>query len=158
MWGERRTLNKLHFLKEPLLKESLRRVYHPWKNRQETQKEYRGLIRPCRKEIKKSEAQLELRLATVVRDNKTYFYKYINHNKRAKECLHPLLHVRGNIINKHEEKTEVLNVLFASVFNSQTGYSQGSQPPVLEDREREWDKPPIMQEEAVNDLLCHLDT
>jgi len=29
---------------------------------------------------------------------------------------------------------------------------------VLEDREGEWNKSPIIQEEAVNDLLCHLDT
>jgi len=29
---------------------------------------------------------------------------------------------------------------------------------VLEDREGECDKPPIIQEEAVNDLPCHLDT
>jgi len=29
---------------------------------------------------------------------------------------------------------------------------------VLEHREGEWNKPPIIQEEAVNDLLCHLDT
>jgi len=29
---------------------------------------------------------------------------------------------------------------------------------VLEDREGERNKPPIIQEEAVNDLLCHLDT
>jgi len=53
---------------------------------------------------------------------------------------------------------EVLNAFFASVFNSQTGYPQDSQPSVLEDREGEWNKPPIIQEEAVNDLLCHLDT
>jgi len=30
------------------------------------------------------------------------------------------------------------NDFFASVFNNQTGYSQGSQPLVLEDREGEW--------------------
>jgi len=29
---------------------------------------------------------------------------------------------------------------------------------VLEDREGEWNKPPIIQEKAVNDLLCHPDT
>ena len=29
---------------------------------------------------------------------------------------------------------------------------------MLEDREREQNKPPITQEESVNDLLCHLDT
>jgi len=29
---------------------------------------------------------------------------------------------------------------------------------VEEDREGEWNKPPIIREEAVNDLLCHLNT
>jgi len=63
-----------------------------------------------------------------------------------------------NIANRDEEKAEVLNAFFASVFNSQTGYSQGSQLPVQEDKEGVWNKPPIIQEEAVNDMLCHLDT
>jgi len=108
--------------------------------------------------IRKAKAQLELRLATVVRDNKKYFYKCINNKKRAKESLHPLLDARGNIASKAEEKAEVLNAFFASVFNSQTGCSQGIQPPVLEGREGVWNKPPIIQEEAVNDLLCPLDT
>jgi len=67
------------------------------------------------------------------------------------------LGARGNIANKDEEKAEVLNTFFTSVFDSQTGYSQDSQPPVLEDREGEWNKPTIIQEEAVNDLLCQLD-
>jgi len=112
----------------------------------------------CREAIRGAKAQLELRLATAVRDNKNCFYKYINNKKRTKENLHPLLDTRGNIVNKAEEKAEVLNAFFASVFNSQTGCSQGSQPPVLEGREGVWNKPPIIQEEAVHDLLCHLDT
>jgi len=135
-----------------------RSIYHLWKKGQATEEEYRGLVRSFREEIGKAKAQLELRLATVARDNKKCFYKYVNNKKRAKENLHPLLDARGNIVNKDEEKAEVLNAFFASVFNSQTGYSQGSQPPVLEDREGEQNKPPIIQEEAVNDLLCHLDT
>jgi len=135
-----------------------RRVYHLWKKGQATQEEYRGLVRSCREEIRKAKAELELWLSTVVRDNKKGSDKYINNKKRAKESLHPLLDVRGNIANKGEEKAEVLNAFFASVFTSQAGYFQGSQPPVLEDRERVQNKPPIIQEEAVNDLLCHLDT
>jgi len=123
-----------------------------------TQEEYRGLVSSCREEIRKAKAQLELRLATVVRDNKKCFYKYINNKKRANESLHPLLDVGGNIATEDEEKAEVLNAFFASGFNNQTAYSQGSQPPVLEDMEGEQNKPPIIQEEAVNDLLCHLDT
>jgi len=108
---------------------------------------YRGLIRSCREEIRKAKAQLELWLATVVRDNKKRFYKYINKKKRAKESLHPLLGARGSITTKGEEKAEVPNAFFASVFNSQTGYPQGNQPPVLEHSEGEQKKPPIIQEE-----------
>jgi len=97
-----------------------------------TQEEYKGLVRSCREEIKKAKAQLELRLATVVRDNKKYFYKYVSNKKRAKENLHPLLDVGENIPNKDEEKAEVLHAFFASVFDGQTGYSQDSQHPSAE--------------------------
>jgi len=135
-----------------------RRAYHFCKKEQATQEEYRGLVRLCREEIRKAKAQLELRLATVVRDNKKSFCKYIYNEKRAKENPHALLNARGSIANKDEEKAEVLNAAFASVFNSQTDYPQGTQPPELEGREEEQNKPPIIQEEAVNDLLCHLDT
>ena len=65
-WGRRHWLNREHLL--GLRKNS--RVYHLWKKGQATQEEYRGLLRSCREEISKAKAQLELRLATVVRDNK----------------------------------------------------------------------------------------
>jgi len=122
-----------------------------------TPEEYRALIRSRREEIRKAKSQLESSLAIVVRDDKKCFYKYMNNKKRAKESLHPLLSARGSIANKDEQKTEVPHTFFSSVFNNQTGYSQGSQLPVLEDREEERNKPPIIQEETVNDLLCHLD-
>jgi len=122
---------------EVLLGLRKKRVYHLWKKGQVTQEEYRGLIRSCREEIRKAKAQLELRLATVVRNNKKSFYKCINNKKRVKESLHPLLDMRGNIANKDEEKAEVLNACFTSVFNSQTGNSKGSQPPMLEDTKKE---------------------
>jgi len=49
-----------------------RRVYHLWKKGQVTQEEYRGLVRSCREDIRKVKAQLELRVATVVRDKKMF--------------------------------------------------------------------------------------
>jgi len=115
-----------------------------------TQEEYRDLIRSCREQIRKTKVQLELRLDTVVRDNKKCFYKYINNKKRAKENLHPLLDAGGNIAMKDKEKAEVLKVFFFSVLNSQTSYSQSTQPPELNEDQN---KNPIKQEEAVNDLL-----
>jgi len=108
----------------------------------------------CNEDIRKAKAHL----ATVVRDNKKYFHKYIDTTKRAKKNLHPLLDAGGDVVTKDEGKAEVLNAFFTSGFNTQTGYSQGSQPPVLEDRDGEQNKPPIIQKEAVNDLLCHQDT
>ncbi|KAK1207000.1 LIN1 transcriptase, partial [Pygoscelis papua] len=134
-----------------------RRVYRLWKKGQATQEEYRDLVRSCREEMRKAKAQLERNLAAVVKDNKKSFYKYINDKKRAKENLHPLLDAGGNVVTEDEEKAEVLNAFFASVFNRQTSYPQGTRPPELEDRDGEQDEPPIIQEEAVNDLLCHLD-
>jgi len=110
-----------------------------------TQKDYRDLVRSCREKIRKSKAQLELILATNVRNNKKCFYKYINNKKRAKENLHPLSDVEANIAIKNKKKAEVLNVFFASVFNSQNSNSQGIQPPEMECRDGEWNKPTIIQ-------------
>ncbi|KAM9591097.1 uncharacterized protein ACIBXB_006040 [Morphnus guianensis] len=135
-----------------------RRVYHLCKKGQATQEEYRELVRSCREEIRKAKAQLELNLATVVRANKKCFCKYVNSKKNPKENIYPLLDAEGNIATQNEEKAEVPNAFFDSVFNRETSYPQGTQPPELEGRDGEQNIPPLIQEELVNDLLCHLDT
>ena len=99
--------------------------------------------------IREAKAQLELRLATAIKDSKKCFCKYMRNKRRAKDNLHPLLDVAGNIATRVEEEAEVLNAFFASVFNSKSGFPQVTQPPELEDRDEEQNEVPTVQEEMV---------
>ncbi|KAK4815341.1 hypothetical protein QYF61_000173 [Mycteria americana] len=114
-----------------------KRVYNLWKKGQATLEGYKDVMRLCMEKIRRAKAQLELNLATAIENNKKCFYKYISNKKRAKENLHPLLDVGGNIVTKAEEKDEVLNAFFALSFNSKTSCSLVTQPPELEDRDKE---------------------
>jgi len=61
-------------------------------------------VRLCRKKVRRAKAQLELSLATPIKDNKKCFYKYISKKRQANENLHPLLDAGGNLVTKDEEK------------------------------------------------------
>ncbi|GAB0207710.1 hypothetical protein GRJ2_003236700 [Grus japonensis] len=50
-----------------------RRVYGLWKKGQATQEDYKDIVRLCREKIRRAKAQLELNLATAVKDNKKMF-------------------------------------------------------------------------------------
>ena len=71
------------------------RFYDLWKKGQATQEDYKDVVRLCREKIRRAKAQLELNLATALKDNKRCFFKYISNKRRAKENLHPLLDAGG---------------------------------------------------------------
>ncbi|KAK4817476.1 hypothetical protein QYF61_015810 [Mycteria americana] len=129
-----------------------RRVYNLWKKGQASQEDYKGV------KIRSSSSELELNLATAVKDNKKHFFKYISSKRRAKETLQPLVDGGGNTVTKDEEEAEVLTAFFASVFNSRANCSPGTQPPESEDRDGDQNGAPIIQGEMISDLLHHLDT
>ncbi|KAK4817255.1 hypothetical protein QYF61_005468 [Mycteria americana] len=135
-----------------------RRDSQLWKKGQATQEDYKGVARLCREKIRRAKTELELNLAAAVKDNKKHFFKYISSKRRAKENLQPLVDRGGNTVTKDDQKAEVLNAFFASVFNSRANCSLGTQPPELEDSDGDQNGAPIIQGEMVSDLLHHLGT
>ncbi|RMC18591.1 hypothetical protein DUI87_04485 [Hirundo rustica rustica] len=81
----------------------------------------------------------------------------INGKRKGKTNLCSLLNVGGNLVTADEEKAEVLNAFFTSVFSGKTACPQNNCPLGLVDGVREQNGPPVIQEETVRELLSHLD-
>ena len=80
-------------------------------------------MKQCREKIRKAKAHLDLNLATKLKENNKYFFKYINIKRRAREN-----HTEGYTMTKDQDQAEVFNAFFASVFHCRTCYSLAHSP------------------------------
>jgi len=93
----------------------------------------------------------------VAKVNKIYIFKYINSKRRVKDNLHPLQDMAGNVTTEDQEKIEVLNAFFTSVFNCQTSYPWGTLHPDLKGWDGEQEKPSTIQVETLLQILMYFD-
>ena len=101
--------------------------------------------------MRKAKVKLEFNLATVVKENKNLFYKYIHSKRRARGNLHLLLDVVGNMTTEDKESAEVLNAFLTFALKSQTNYPWGTLLPDLEVCVEDQNKTPMIQVETVRD-------
>ncbi|KFP87718.1 hypothetical protein N310_01981, partial [Acanthisitta chloris] len=110
LWMNNEVLRKLKGKK----KETFRR----WKAGQIDWEKYREAVREARDTVRKAKAQLELRLARDIKDNKKSFNRYVTCKRKARDNVGPLRKKTGELATLDIEKAEVLNDFFSSVFNS----------------------------------------
>ncbi|KAJ7421937.1 hypothetical protein BTVI_16117 [Pitangus sulphuratus] len=70
--------------------------------------------------IRQMRQAAKLSLAKDAKDNKKYFFKYINSKRKTKNNVCPLLSGRKILVTEDIEKAEVLNVFFAFIFTDKT--------------------------------------
>ena len=70
----------------------------------------------CRDGVRKAKAQLEVNLARCAKDNKKGFYRYVSQKGRIKGGVPFPMNKTRKQETTDEEKAEVLNNIFASVF------------------------------------------
>ncbi|KAK4816289.1 hypothetical protein QYF61_014587 [Mycteria americana] len=134
---------------------SKRELQRQWKQGQVTWEEYRDTARLGRDGVRKAKAQLELNLARDAKNNKKGFYRYTNQKRKVKESVPPLMNKNGDLVSTDEEKAEVLNNFFASVFSG-----NHSPHPSRVNGQHVGDQggkaPPTVREDQVRDHLGNL--
>ncbi|KAK4830241.1 hypothetical protein QYF61_009308 [Mycteria americana] len=97
----------------------------------------------------------ELNLARDSKNNKKGFYRYVNQKKKVKENIPPLMNKNGDLVSTDEEKAQLLNNFFASVFPDNRS-PHTSQDNGQHDGDQGGKAPPTVREDQVHDHLRNL--
>jgi len=105
-----------------------------------------------------AKAHMELKLARDVRkNNKKGFFNYISRKWKTRDNVGPLLNEVGVLVTEGEEKAELLNAAFASLFRAKAGPQESQALEAREEADRE-DDFPLVEEHCMRDRLSNLDT
>ncbi|KAF4804122.1 hypothetical protein TURU_010492 [Turdus rufiventris] len=77
--------------------------------------------------------------------------------RKSRSSLCSLADEGGKLVSADEEKAEVLNAFFGSFFSGKMACPQDNCPPRMVDGVKEQNGPPLIQEEAVGELLNSFD-
>ncbi|KFQ75677.1 hypothetical protein N337_11763, partial [Phoenicopterus ruber ruber] len=91
-------------------------MHRQWKQGQVSWEEYRDAARLCRDGVRKAKARMELNLARDAKNYKKDFYSCVSWKTKVKESVPTLMSTTGKLVSMDEEKADVLNNIFASVF------------------------------------------
>ena len=130
-------------------------MHRQWKQGQVSLEEYRDTAWLCRGGVRKAKAQLELNSAKDAKNNEKGFYRYVSQKMKVRESVPPRMSKTGKLVTTDEEKAEVLNNFFSSVF---TGKCSSHSTQDGEGKRRDWEKEGLatVGEDQVQDHLKNL--
>lgn len=116
---------------------------------QATYEDYRNIIMVFINETRKAKAQLELNLASNIKDNRKFFYKYISRKTKNRENGRPLLNQMGVTRHTKGRNTEFFHAL---VFTAEN-VPQESQTSEVREKGQRKKNFPLVIEDWVRDKL-----
>ena len=96
-------------------------AYFKWKHTRDDNdyKEYAKYRNQTKRECRKADIEYEKNIAKKAKTNPKIFYSFVNSKMKVKESIGDLVNKDGNKVSSNDEKAEILNNFFCSVFTKE---------------------------------------